>query len=122
MNRIGTVCFENSCIEVEIPMTQKEREIGLMNRAYLHEDSGMIFIFDSECINKIWMKNMLIPLDIIWLDYNGFVIHIDKNVMPCYGDCQSFGPESCSKFAIEVNGLYTDRHNINIGDNVRMIL
>lgn len=121
MNRNGTVCFENSCIEVEIPITRKEREIGLMNRTLLPEENGMLFIFDEECINKIWMKNMLIPLDIIWLDYNGIVVHIDKNVMPCGEYCQSFGPESCSKFAIEVNGSYTDRHNVNIGDSVRMI-
>lgn len=122
MKRNGTVCFEYSCIEVEIPMTQKEREVGLMNRAYLHEDSGMIFIFDSYCINRIWMKNMLIPLDIIWLNHNGTIIQIDKNVMPCGENCRSFGPESCSKYAIEVNGLYTDRHNINTGDKVKLIL
>lgn len=121
-NRNGSVCFENSCIEVEIPTTREERTTGLMNRTYLPEDNGMIFIFDEECINKIWMKNMLIPLDIIWLDYKGIIIHIDKNVVPCNEYCRSFGPESCSKFAIEVNGLYTDRHNINIGDRVRMIL
>ncbi len=121
-NRKGHVCFDYSCIEVEIPMTHEERTAGLMNRKELPEDKGMLFIFDEECINKIWMKNMLIPLDIIWLDYKGIIIHIDKNVMPCDDYCQPFGPESCSKFAVEVNGLYTDIHKINVGDSVRMIL
>ena len=62
MSRNGTVCFENSCIEVEISTTHEERTTGLMNRTYLPEDSGMVFIFDKECNNKIWMKNMLIYL------------------------------------------------------------
>lgn len=58
----------------------------------------------------------------IWLDDKGTIIHIDKNVMPCDKYCKSFGPESYSKFVLEVNGGYTDRHNISVGDNVRMIL
>ncbi len=122
MSMTGYVCFDNSCVEVELAMTQEERTTGLMNRTNLPEYGGMLFIFDKEYIHKFWMKNMFIPLDVIWLDDEGTIIHIDKNVMPCDKYCQTFGPESNSKFALEVNGGYTDRHNINIGDNVRMIL
>ncbi len=58
----------------------------------------------------------------IWLDDEGTIIHIDKNVMPCDKYCKtSFGPESYSKFALEVNGGYADRYDINVGNNVRMI-
>ncbi len=120
--RKGYVCFNNSCVEVEIATTREEMEMGLMNRENLSENSGILFVFDEECIHKIWMKNMLISLDVIWFDDKGTIIHIDKNAVPCDTHCQPFGPESCSKFALEVNGGYTDRYNINIGDNVRMIL
>ena len=121
-NRKGYICFDNSYVDVELATTHEEMTIGLMNRTSLPENSGMFFIFDEECIHKIWMKNMIISLDVIWFDDKGTIIHIDKNVVPCDGYCQPFGPESCSKFALEVNGLYTDRHNINVGDSVRMIL
>lgn len=121
-NRKGYICFDNSCVEVELATTREEMAIGLMNRANLSESGGMLFIFDEERIHKIWMKNMLISLDVIWLNDKGIVIHIDKNVVPCDRYCQPFGPESYSKFALEVNGLYTDKHNINVGDSVRMIL
>lgn len=121
MNK-GYICLDNSCIEVEIPTTCEEREMGLMNRTSLPENSGMIFVFDEEGIHKIWMKNMLISLDLIWLNDKGIIVHIDKNVAPCDGYCIPFGPESFSKCVIELNGLYTDRHNINVGDSVRMIL
>lgn len=122
MLRKGYICFDHSCIEVELAVTHEERRVGLMNRTSLPEDSGMLFIFDEEHIQKFWMKNVVIPLDIIWLDGRGVIIHIDKNVMPCGEYCKSFGLELSTKFVLELNGGYADRHNVNIGDSVRMIL
>jgi uncharacterized membrane protein (UPF0127 family) len=121
MSMTGYVCFDNSCVEVELAMTQEEMATGLMNRTNLPEYNGMLFIFDKEYIRKFWMKNVIIPLDIIWLDERGIIVHIDKNMMPCDEYCKSFGPELSAKFVLEVNGLYTDRHNINVGDSVKMI-
>jgi uncharacterized membrane protein (UPF0127 family) len=121
-NRNGYVCFDDSCVEVELARTYGEMIVGLMNRVNLSENRGMLLVFDDESAHKIWMKNMLISLDVIWFDDKGMVIHIDKNVVPCDRYCQPFGPESYSKFVLEVNGGYADRHNVNIGDNVRMIL
>jgi uncharacterized membrane protein (UPF0127 family) len=92
-----------------------------MNRASLPENMGMLFIFDKEGIYKFWMKNTLIPLDIIWLDENGKIIYIEKNARPCYVPvCPLFGPESSSKYTLEVNGGYTERHKINVGDKARI--
>lgn len=121
-NRKGYVCFDDSCVEVELATTYGEMIVGLMNRVNLSEHGGLLLVFDNENIHKVWMKNMLISLDVIWFDDKGMVIHIDKNIIPCDRYCEPFGPESCSKFVLEVNGGYADRHNINIGDNVRMIL
>jgi uncharacterized membrane protein (UPF0127 family) len=121
-NRKGYIYFSNSCVEIEIAETSEEITTGLMNRVSLPEDCGMLFIFDEKRTYQIWMKNMLISLDVIWLDDKGTIVHIDKNLVPCDRYCQYFGPESYAKFALEVNGGYSDRHNINVGDNVRMIL
>ncbi len=118
-NRKVYIYFNNSCIEAELSVTREEMTMGLINRTSLPENGGMIFVFDERCINKIWMKNMSIPLDVIWLDDKGTIIHIDKNVMPCDEYCQPFGPELCSKYVIEVNGGYSDRYNVNVGDNVK---
>lgn len=122
MSRKGYVCFDNSCVEVEIVATPEERRIGLMNRTNIPENMGMLFIFEKEGIRKFWMKNMIIPLDIIWLDKMERIIHIEKNVVPCDEYCKSFGPELYAKFVLELNGGYVDRHNINIMDSVKMML
>ena len=122
MNK-GYVWFNNSYVEVEIAITLEEKKTGLMNRANIPENSGMLFIYDREGIHDFWMKNTLMPLDIIWLDWTGRIIHIEKYMQPCEidcTDCPQFGPEMYSKFVIELNGGYTDKYNINVGDNVRI--
>jgi uncharacterized membrane protein (UPF0127 family) len=65
--RDNTVCFEGSCIYVERATTTEEMTIGLMNCTSLPENMGMLFIFDKEGTFKLWMKNTVIPLDMIWL-------------------------------------------------------
>jgi len=110
------VCFESSCIYVELATTPKEMTTGLMNRTSLPENMGMLFIFDEEGIHNFWMKNTLIPLDMIWLDENGKIVYIKKNAQPCYVPiCPAFGPGSSSKYGLEVNGGYTERNKINVG-------
>ena len=113
----NTVCFEGSCIYVELATTPEEMRIGLMNHTSLPENMGMLFIFNEERSYKLWMKNTLIPLDMIWLDEKGKIIYLERNVQPCYVPvCSAFGPESSSKYALEVNGGFTEIHNIKLGD------
>ena len=118
--RTGYIGFDNSCVTVEIPETQEEMRSGLMDRVNIPEGNGMLFIF-GKTAHKLWMKNMLIPIDVIWLDSKGIIVQIDKNVMPCDEYCEPFGHEY-AEFALELTGGYADRHNINVGDNARMIL
>jgi len=117
----NAICFEGSCVDVELAITPEEMTIGLMNRTGLPENMGMLFIFEEEGVHKFWMKNTLIPLDMIWLDKDGKIIHIEKNVQPCYvPSCPALGPEISSRYQLEVNGGYTERHKINVGDMARI--
>jgi uncharacterized membrane protein (UPF0127 family) len=58
----NTVCFEDSCIDVELATTPIERTIGLMNRTSLPENMGMLFILNDERTYKLWMKNTHLSL------------------------------------------------------------
>ena len=92
-----------------------------MNRTSLPENMGLLFIFDDKGIHKLWMKNTLIPLDMIWLDEHGKIIYIERNAQPCYVPiCPVFSPKSSSKYILEVNGGYTERNKINVGDEARI--
>ena len=62
--------------QVEVAATEAERERGLMNRDYLPEGAGMIFIFDKPGLHCFWMSNTLVPLDVIFLDAEGTVVSV----------------------------------------------
>lgn len=68
--------------QVEIADTPREREYGLMCRRALAPDRGMLFIFPSSGPQAFWMRNTLIPLDIIYIGADGRVVSISRNARP----------------------------------------
>jgi len=116
------VCFEESCFEVEIADTTEKQQAGLMNRENLERNQGMLFIFDIEDKHKFWMKNTLIPLDMIWIDKNNKIIFIQKNAQPCKTEqCESFGPDENAKYVLEINGGLAEEMGIEIGEEIRIL-
>ena len=89
---------------VEIADEGHERREGLMYREELDEGHGMLFIFPKESPHSFWMKNTLIPLDIIWLSEKKEIVDI-QTVPPCKPDtnCQSYKPKVAAKYVLEVN-------------------
>jgi uncharacterized protein len=84
----------NRTILLEEANSQQEQTIGLMYRHSMPTDRGMLFNFPQAVPAKFWMKNTLIPLDIIFLR-QGKIENIQFNVPPCKADpCPSYGPES----------------------------
>lgn len=98
------VCLEGKCFDVELAQTSKERMRGLQHREFLHESSGMLFIFKESGRHSFWMKNTLIPLDIIWLDHAKRIVHIEHNVPPCKIDnCPSYTSDKNASYVLEIN-------------------
>jgi len=96
--RIGTQTFL-----VEIADSREEWSRGLMFREKLEPNHGMLFVFDEEGLHPFWMKNTLIPLDVIWISGDGKVID-KQTVSPCIEDpCPVYSPENKAKYALEVN-------------------
>lgn len=118
-NGTGFVCIRDNCFEVEVAKTEAQRDRGLMNREELGRDKGMFFVFDKEGIYPFWMKNTLIPLDIIWADSNGKIVFISQNVQPCKSlICSSVYPNVKAKYVLEVNAGICESLDIKVGDQV----
>ncbi len=108
---------------VEIADTLAKRTKGLMGRESLPEKSGMLFIFPSEGKYSFWMKNTLIPLDIIFVSENLEIVRIQKEAQPCKVlDCEFYGPETPAKYVIEINGGLSDKLGIKEGQKVNLSL
>lgn len=115
--------FENKTFQIELAQTDDERQQWLMYRENLDEDRWMLFIFPTEWIHTFWMKNTLIPLDIIRInkaDWKYMVVDI-KTAQPCNTEkCEIYTPAWSSQFVLEINAWLTEKYLINIGDFVHI--
>ena len=99
------VCLKKNCINIEIAKKHVERIRGLQFRESMREDSGMLFIFEESRRHRFWMKDTLIPLDIIWMDQDKRIVHIEHSVPPCplNTSCPSYTPTNPALYVLEVN-------------------
>ena len=88
---------------VEVADTDQLREQGLMHRDHLASDRGMLFVFEREQIWAFWMKNTLIPLDVVWLNAEGLIVDVAEGMQPCEATpCPLYHPDHVSSFALEI--------------------
>ncbi len=119
---IKRVKIKDKEIIVEIADTVEKRTLGLMYRDYMPRDGGMLFIMDREENISFWMKNMLISLDIIWIDANGKIIEITKHAKPCLDDISActYRADGAVKYVLEVNAGFADRYSIEENDTIEL--
>ncbi|MBN2368314.1 DUF192 domain-containing protein [Candidatus Woesearchaeota archaeon] len=117
-------CFQDGyCINLEVKDTPEERALGLMYRESIEEDEGMLFVFDTPDRYSFWMKNMLIYIDMIFLDADKKVIYIADSVPPCTDDpCSRYTPGSPALYVIETKAGFSRRHGIQEGDVVEFYI
>jgi len=102
---------------VEIVDTPDERAQGLMYREALPRGAGMLFVYEYPQRASFWMKNTLIPLDIVFLDLSGMVTRVHTNAIP--GDLSPI-PGGDSVFAVlEINAGLAERYGISVGTEMR---
>ncbi len=115
----GEACYKDFCFKVELARTKEERERGLMYRKKLDDNAGMLFIFEKKGMYGFWMKNTLIPLDIIWLDDDGVIVYIKENAKPCkHILCPVIMPNKKAKYVLEVNAGKVKELGIKLGDQI----
>ncbi len=120
-NSNNSVCVAEKCFFVEVAKTTAEREKGLMNRSHLDENKGMLFIFENEGLYSFWMKDTLIPLDMIWINSANQVVFIAKNVQPCKSlICPSINSSARAGYVLEINGGLSDSLGIKVGDTAKV--
>ncbi len=110
-------------ITAELAITEEQRQLGLMFRKGMKEDQGMLFIFEEEDYYSFWMKNTYFPLDMLWLDSNRLIVHIEEDVPPCPSEpCPSYTPERPARYVLELVSGSVRKHGLKIGDRLDFIL
>ena len=107
---------DKSAITVEVASDDATREQGLMYRDHLADDQGMIFLFPQAGEYPFWMKNTLIPLDMIWIDGEHRIVHIAHEVPPCKADpCPSYPPHAKALSVLELATGVAAKHHLAEG-------
>ena len=114
---------QNLTIDVEVATTKMQRTIGLMFREQLRVNSGMLFDFEQEEMQRIWMRNTLIPLDVIFISEKGVVVSILKNRLPCTKEpCVIYESIENARYMLEINAGMTVRNKVDVGQEVLFVL
>jgi uncharacterized protein len=115
--------FENKIVKRNIYIdfeyifrSKKELANGLMFVEKLSLNKGALFIMPKYKIQKFWMKNTYIPLDMIFLDREGIIVGFILGAKP--HDENSYSIDKESKYIIETNSGFVKRHELEIGDKI----
>jgi uncharacterized protein len=108
----------------DIAATDEQRIKGLSMKDSLAENEAMLFVLDNEGEHTFWMKNMKFPIDIIWIDTDKTVVHIEHNLQPCSSElfCPTYKPNDESLYVLETIGGFAERHDIVKGTMVEFEL
>ncbi len=123
----GTIKVDNVTLDVQIAETDAQRIRGLMFQDQMPYNEGMIFVMDNEQVIPIWMLNMQFPLDIIWFDSNGNVVHIAKYVQPCKSALETAtctgdnGGGKLARYVLETTAGFVNKYNITSSSKLQII-
>ena len=119
-NQTALVSVGGVNLIASLSTTPDSQSKGLAIKDSLNETEGMLFIFESPQKYSFWMKDMKFPIDIIWINSDGKIVHIEKNLPPCVFllPCPSYAPNDDSLYVLEVVSNFTNKFDINVGDAV----
>ena len=105
-------------LTVEIADTSPLRTRGLMWRSELPEGTGMLFIFPAEVVQSFWMRNTLIPLDMVFIDKHMRVVGVVQWAEPQTLTSRTVGKPS--QYVLEVPGGWASKHGVRAGSTVEL--
>ena len=103
--------------DVELALTPQDRSRGLMFRESMPSRAGMLFVYERPQAVSFWMKNTLIPLDMIFLDQTGTVVHVHQGAVP--GDLTPIEGGDDVFAVLEINAGLSSRYSIRTGTVMR---
>ncbi len=119
---VSAVTLKNTTFAVEIADDDEERARGLMYREKLAKNQGMLFVFPKEEPRAFWMKNTLIPLDMIFLDGQQTIVSIQKQAKPCGKQpvCPLYESRKPAKYVLEINGGVATKLKLKEGEKITL--
>jgi uncharacterized membrane protein (UPF0127 family) len=112
------ILMPKGALEVEVANTRASRELGLTGREGMQDDEGMLFVFDSPGRYGWWMKDMKFSVDIIWINENGTVVSIERNLSPDTYP-KTYMNQADASYVLEVNAGLAEKFGLYLGSRVK---
>jgi uncharacterized membrane protein (UPF0127 family) len=114
------VIVNNFELIADLAITNDQQIKGLDVKDQLKENEGMLFVEKQPAKYDFWMRGMKFPIDIIWLDSNRTVIHIEHNLQPCVSDleCPLHSPDKDALYILETVAGFSQKHNVETGTHM----
>lgn len=119
-SQVRTLRIGGLMVHAEIAATDEARTKGLSGRPVLLPNEGMLFVFPQPGYYAFWMKDMLVPLDIVWLDASGKVLHIEGNLPPS-SDPETYMPPVRAHYVLELPAGTMAVQGVKVGDMIEGI-
>ncbi len=114
---------DGQSVQAELAVTPEERAQGLMFRQKISFDQGMLFVFEKEGIYSFWMKNMAVYLDLIWLDKEKRIVHVERKVPPCEEEpCPTYASNVPALYVLELRAGSFEKRGLKMFDRLDFIL
>lgn len=110
MLQVGSGIFK-----ADVALTESDRQKGLAGVEKINPDGALLMVFPKSDLWGIWMKDMKIPIDILWLDENKKVIFIVTNASPDLQDTKTFLPKTPARYVVEIPAGSTRSKAIKVG-------
>ena len=93
----------------------------IMYRQTLDTDQSMLFVFEEQATIRVWMKNTLIPLDILFINQSGQIVSMLRGLSPCkQTNCPVYQSAQPASFMLEVNAGFIEQHRIQVGQQLQL--
>jgi len=115
------VIVNDNIFKVKVCLTPETIQKGMMNQKFNENFNGMLFILPENGPHSFWMKNCIVPLDIIFLNDSKEITSIHKNCQPCNSkDCENFNGNG--SYVLEIAGGVCDECGIEVGQKVNFVI
>ena len=115
-----TIITPKGAITAEVADTKSSRELGLSGRQKMRDNEGQLFVFDVPGRYGFWMKDMLFSLDIIWINQNGIIVEMERNITP-ESYPKTFMNKSSASYVLELNAGIAEKQGLYIGSKIKIV-
>lgn len=115
------VVLHGQRFSVELATDDASRQHGLMMRTTLTPDHGMLFVFPYTAPQAFWMKNTLMPLDILYFDTDRRLVSMQSGLPPCKADpCATYPSDAPARYVLELSAGTAQRIGARHGDELKI--